>query len=192
MSSDTSSDRDAAKCVVAAIGKGFGAHCPPWYAYGHFVEERFGEQFDVPPAACSSVLMWRILHREETEGCRGSQGTLAGVIDLLQAEATQRGLEDGLLVQLETGLPESAATLVHAHCAATHVIPTDYSDLANHLDPPVDVSEQDLQNFARWLYREHEEELNDLAEEEFWNTQAVLDMLTFSPQDLPGYGCWHD
>ena len=56
----------------------------------------------------------------------------------------------------------------------------------------MEVNEQDLQNFARWLYREHEVELNDLAEEEFWNTQAILDMLMFKPADLPGYDSWHE
>jgi hypothetical protein len=118
--------------VLAAIGSGFSlpTNPPPnWYQHGHFVEQKFGERFNVPPAACSSVLMWRILHRDEREGCTDGKDTLGMVGELLQAEAVQRGLDDGTLVQLETRLPTSVATLVHAHCARTAEVPTDYLDL---------------------------------------------------------------
>ena len=139
------------------------------YGAGHYLENQFSARFGIHQGACSSLLMWRMLHHHR---CASSttQDRIAQVL-LPHRPANAAAPLDGK--------SPSAARLVRELCAAAPGMPLAYEDLKD-----VTVSPLDLKAFSRSLFDDHVDTLNKHCPEPFWNTEEILSLLQTDPGDL--------
>ena len=155
-------DPEAEAAAAAAVYKGgmesMRAFTLIGYGAGHFLENHFSARFRLHQGACSSMLMWRVLHHHRY----ASATAQARIVETLAAGDTAEA-------------QKSAARLVFELCAATPGMPTEF---------PERIDGRELTTFAKYMFGDHVDTLNRLCPEEFYSTEDVLALLQTEPELL--------
>lgn len=155
-------DPEAEAAAAAAVYRGgmeaMRAFTLIGYGAGHFLENHFSARFGLHQGACSSMLMWRMLHHHR----HASAGAQAQIVETLAAG-------DAAEAQ------KSAARLIFELCAATPGMPTKF---------PETIDGRELTMFAKYMFGDHVDTLNRLCPEDFYSTEDVLALLQTEPELL--------
>jgi alcohol dehydrogenase class IV len=167
--------RGGVHAMVAFSGVGYGA--------GHFLENQFSARFGVHQGACSSLLMWRVLHHHRRDAASAAaQERIARALGSASSDSDGGAAAEAAAAAAAAvagGPGASAARLVHDLCAGTPGMPVDYSDLGDGAPSP-----EDLAAFSDFMFEEHAETLNKHCPEPFRNAEDVLKVMLTSPRDL--------